>query len=395
MSGLLRSARPAVVALLTLALVLGVNGFAGADPLGPPPAPARAPAHDHDGHDGAHDGGHDQPDSAPAQTPDESCPVAAAALHLAAAEVAALPALDPSPAGPELVAAEVAGRAAPGLEGARLRPGASLPPLARQLTRRFAQDPPQTSAASPSAAAESHSQRLEEPDGITRIISAALAAALALSAWPALASAHGLAGKRFFPSTLTIDDPFVSDELSLPTFLLLKEPSDGESPSSKVTSISGEFSKRIFPNLGLTLEGEWNNLNPAPNDRTESGFGNLEVSLKYQFFTSAAHETILSAAFGWEAGGTGRKKAGAESFDVFKPALLFGKGMGDLPDALSVAQAFRRHRHRRGRPADAAAATRPSRSTTTATSRSRSRRTPTSSTGASPSCTACRTSSRS
>jgi hypothetical protein len=162
----------------------------------------------------------------------------------------------------------------------------------------------------------------------------AAAALLALGLWPALVSAHGLAGKRFFPSTLTIDDPFVSDELSLPTFLLFKEPSHGEDPSSKITNISGEFSKRIFPNLGLTLAGEWNNLDPAPNDRTESGFGNLEMTLKYQFFTSAAHETILSAAVGWEAGGTGRKKAGAESFDVFKPALLFGKGMGDLPDAL-------------------------------------------------------------
>ena len=162
----------------------------------------------------------------------------------------------------------------------------------------------------------------------------AAAALLALGLWPALVSAHGLAGKRFFPSTLTIDDPFVSDELSLPTFLLFKEPSHGEDPSSKTAHISGEFSKRIFPNLGLTLAGEWNDLDPAPNDRTESGFGNLEMTLKYQFFTSAAHETILSAAFGWEAGGTGRKKASAESFDVFKPALLFGKGMGDLPDAL-------------------------------------------------------------
>ena len=86
----------------------------------------------------------------------------------------------------------------------------------------------------------------------SRYLTTALAAALALGAWPALASAHGLAGKRFFPSTLTIDDPFVADELSLPTFLHIKEP-DGQ-----VTSISGEFSKRIFPDLGLTLEGEWN-----------------------------------------------------------------------------------------------------------------------------------------
>src|SRR6266478_3070074 len=113
----------------------------------------------------------------------------------------------------------------------------------------------------------------------SRRLSAAVVAALVLGVWPALAAAHGLAG---------------------------------------------EFSKRIFPDLGLTLAGDWNLLDPASNGKTESGTGNLEMTLKYQFFTSAAHETILSAAFGWEAGGTGRKKIGAESFDVFKPALLFG-----------------------------------------------------------------------
>ena len=171
-------------------------------------------------------------------------------------------------------------------------------------------------------------------------LSAAVAAALVLGVWPALAAAHGLAGKRFFPSTLTIDDPFVSDELSLPTFFHIKQPGDSGTPPGQVTSLPGEFSKRIFPDLGLTLAGDWNLLDPASNGKTESGTGNLEMTLKYQFFTSAAHETILSAAFGWEAGGTGRKKIGAESFDVFKPALLFGKGLGDLPDQLAWMKPF-------------------------------------------------------
>jgi hypothetical protein len=174
----------------------------------------------------------------------------------------------------------------------------------------------------------------------SRRLSAAVAAALVLGVWPALAAAHGLAGKRFFPSTLTIDDPFVSDELSLPTFFHIKQPGDGGTPPGQVTSLSGEFSKRIFPDLGLTLAGDWNLLDPASNGKTESGTGNLEMTLKYQFFTSAAHEMILSAAFGWEAGGTGRKKIGAESFDVFKPALLFGKGLGDLPDQLAWMKPF-------------------------------------------------------
>ena len=158
--------------------------------------------------------------------------------------------------------------------------------------------------------------------------------ALVLTA-AASAHAHGLAGKRFFPSTLTIDDPFVADELSLPTVFHIKEPRDGETPARQNTTVSGEFSKRILPNLGLTFGGDWTLLDPAANGKTESGFGNLELTLKYQFFTSAEHETIFSVAFGWEAGGTGRAKIGAESFDVFKPALLFGKGFGDLPNALA------------------------------------------------------------
>jgi hypothetical protein len=103
MSGLLRSARPCVAALLALALVLGINGLVGAiHSVHHLPAPVET--HSHGVHGQGHDGGHGQPDPAPAGSADQSCPVAAAALHLAATEVAALPALDPSPAEAELVA---------------------------------------------------------------------------------------------------------------------------------------------------------------------------------------------------------------------------------------------------------------------------------------------------
>jgi hypothetical protein len=103
MVGPLGPARPCVVALLTTALVLGINGLVGAiHSVHHLPAPVGT--HAHDVHDQGHDRGHDQPDPAPAGAPDESCPVAAAALHLAATEVAALPAPDPSPAEAELVA---------------------------------------------------------------------------------------------------------------------------------------------------------------------------------------------------------------------------------------------------------------------------------------------------
>ena len=101
MSGLSRWARPCVVALLTLALVLGINGFVGAI-HSVHHLPALATAHT-DSQD-AESHGHDGQDPTPTGGSQESCPVAAAALHLAATAVDALPGLQLSPAEPALVA---------------------------------------------------------------------------------------------------------------------------------------------------------------------------------------------------------------------------------------------------------------------------------------------------
>ncbi len=173
-----------------------------------------------------------------------------------------------------------------------------------------------------------------------RILLAGLLAAATVAGAAAPASAHGLAGKRFFPATLVVDDPFVSDELSLPTISHIKIPADGDQPHMRITDVSGEFSKRITPNLGFSLGGDWLYLDKDDGKQDHSGFGNLEVGLKYQFFKSDAHETILSAGFGMEIGGTGRSLVGAESFDIYRPTLFFGKGLGDLPDALAYLKPF-------------------------------------------------------
>src|SRR5678816_984155 len=106
-------------------------------------------------------------------------------------------------------------------------------------------------------------------------------------ALPFPAAGHGFAGARFFPATLSTDDPFVNDELSLPTVSTL------ETAEGRETPIAVEIAKRITPNLGIELGEEFMVLNPKHEHET-SGFGNLELSAKYQFFTSAEHEAILS-----------------------------------------------------------------------------------------------------
>src|SRR5919108_338719 len=111
---------------------------------------------------------------------------------------------------------------------------------------------------------------------------------LILAALARPAGAHGLAGKRFFPSTLAIDDPFVADELTLPSLLHIKRPASGDEPATRETEVSGELSKRITRFFGISLEGELVHLDP--DDRPgQTGFGNLEVGLKWQAFTSPEH----------------------------------------------------------------------------------------------------------
>src|SRR5947208_9289249 len=87
------------------------------------------------------------------------------------------------------------------------------------------------------------------------------------------ADAHGLIGKCFLPATLAIDDPFVADELSLPTISYIKQPASSDGPATKVTEISGEFSKRLTPDLGISFEGLYRILDQE-RDVTLKGFDN-------------------------------------------------------------------------------------------------------------------------
>jgi hypothetical protein len=121
----------------------------------------------------------------------------------------------------------------------------------------------------------------------------------------------------------------VNDELSFPTI------STTETSEGRETSISLEIAKRITPNLGIELSEEFMVLSPR-QEHQASGFGNLELGAKYQFFTSAEHEAILSLGAEVEIGGTGQQRLGADSFNTWTPEFFFGKGMGDLPDTLSL-----------------------------------------------------------
>ena len=136
--------------------------------------------------------------------------------------------------------------------------------------------------------------------------------------------AHGVAGKRFFPATIAVDDPAVNDELALPTVSHIK------GPDGKETDIGAELSKTITPNLAVSIGAQYQILDPAdPEEKSTSGFANPHVGLKYLLFRHDEHETLISLGFEWEIGGVGDKNVGASSFSTVSPNLFFGKGLGD------------------------------------------------------------------
>ena len=149
------------------------------------------------------------------------------------------------------------------------------------------------------------------------------------------AFAHGFAGKRFFPATLATDDPFVADELSLPTVSRRKTGGNGDEPATLETDTSIDFTKRVTPNFGIGLGATWVNQKPDGGD-TVRGFDNFAANVKYQFFKSDEHETIMSVGVDWDIGNTGAKRIiGDETFHTFTPTIFAGKGFGDLPDSMT------------------------------------------------------------
>ncbi len=147
------------------------------------------------------------------------------------------------------------------------------------------------------------------------------------------ANAHGFAGKRFFPTTIIVDDPFMNDELSF-VYTHIKDSALGADPA-KVSQLITDYSKTITKHFGFSVGGALIDNNPQSGN-TQVGFDNIDIGVKDQFFTSDTHEAILAIGSGFSLANTGQAKVGAESFTTFSPTFFFGKGFGDLPDSMNM-----------------------------------------------------------
>src|SRR5260370_12791767 len=150
------------------------------------------------------------------------------------------------------------------------------------------------------------------------IAGAALGAATACLIQPNPADAHGFAGQRFFPATILTDDPFVADEMSLPT---LSRPPTGADGAQEF-NIDVDIAKRITPNFGITVGQGWKYLQPKDSPAA-TGLSGLHTGAQYQLFVDGPHEALGLIGLNVTWAHTGRVAAlGAPDFTTLSPTFI-------------------------------------------------------------------------
>jgi hypothetical protein len=166
------------------------------------------------------------------------------------------------------------------------------------------------------------------------IRNAAMAVVLFAAAHPA--SAHGIAGNRFFVGTLTFDDPSVADEAIVPNFSTLNQLVEGG--RAVESRFDWSFTRLLTPVLQFQVDSAWIHRN-RPTART-SGFDTTDVGIKSEIYRNNQHEMLVSAGILWGIGHSGSQAVGADEPNSIQPGVFFGKGFGDLPDGLAWLRPF-------------------------------------------------------
>jgi hypothetical protein len=160
---------------------------------------------------------------------------------------------------------------------------------------------------------------------MSRLTPAAALAAAGLLVSPA-ALAHVVVGARVFPVTLTFDDPGVGDEATLPQFVWQRD-----AGPQNLYQLQWEYDKTITPDTAIIYNHGYDWFQRS-GSRTHTGPENVFITGKWQAFTDAGHEFVVSLGVIEEfAGSAATRNVGGDAYGATSPTLYFGKGLGDLP----------------------------------------------------------------
>ena len=132
---------------------------------------------------------------------------------------------------------------------------------------------------------------------------------LALLSGVQLAHAHGIAGNRFFPGTLSFDDPAVADEAVVPNWSGSKHPDSGGSVVDN--RLHWAFIRLLTPTLEVGIDSGWIHRNWGLSLR--SGFDVTNLTVKGLAYRNDLHETLVSAGLAWGMGHSGAQGVGANA----------------------------------------------------------------------------------
>lgn len=151
---------------------------------------------------------------------------------------------------------------------------------------------------------------------------------------PAFAAAHGFVGDRFFPPTITTDDPFAVDEFNLPTLQAFSTPAAAGVPEQRTFDAGFEFDKEVLPHFALGVSDDYlaQTGHGAPS---AYGWDNVTLTAKYELLHNDAHECIASVGVVSSLGHSGNVNT-SDAFSTVQPTVYLGKGFGDLPASLDA-----------------------------------------------------------
>ncbi|BDW10626.1 hypothetical protein PSHI8_07080 [Polynucleobacter sp. SHI8] len=141
--------------------------------------------------------------------------------------------------------------------------------------------------------------------------------------------AHGIAGNRYFPPTISIDDPFAAKEIHAGAGRVSSLGTNNEMANQFM--IGGGIEP--MDGFGIAIDGVYRspnaNLTPEAN-----GFDNLYYTVKKELTINDQHEFALTLGVNGQIGGTAPSVSSNAS--TYTPTIYYAKGFGDLPNSMSL-----------------------------------------------------------
>ncbi len=155
-----------------------------------------------------------------------------------------------------------------------------------------------------------------------------IAALVLMRACPA--TAHAVCGARVFPVTLTMDDPGVADEITLPQVTYTRVAADGGPGPGHDTDVQFEYDKRVTDNFGFAVNDDYQ-INQTNGAKTEAGWNDITVTAKWAECIDPDDDVQLGFGVIREFGRTGTSHIGADEFGNTAPTVYLGKGLDEIP----------------------------------------------------------------